>query len=75
MVVVLCNGGEHHAPEDQTTIKAQPRPTPWHKGKLIGAKPPIRAKHVWSIRTKLQIESRVRELAMFNQRFVPNSEI
>lgn len=27
---------------------------PWNKGKLIGAKPPLRRKHVWSSRTKLQ---------------------
>src|SRR5712691_469102 len=40
--------------------------TPWNKGKLIGAKPPLRPKHVWSIRTKLQIEGRTRDLAMFN---------
>lgn len=39
---------------------------PWNKGKLIGAKPPLRPKHVWSIRTKLQIEGRARDLAMFN---------
>lgn len=29
------------------------RREPWNKGKLIGAKPPLRAKHVWSIRAKL----------------------
>src|SRR4029453_12270136 len=39
---------------------------PWNKGKLTGAKPPLRPKHVWAIRTKLQIEGRVRDLAMFN---------
>ena len=39
---------------------------PWNKSKLTGAKPPLRLKHVWSIRTKLQIEGRVRDLAMFN---------
>ena len=39
---------------------------PWNKGKLIGSKPPLRSKHVWSIRTKLQVESRARDLAMFN---------
>jgi integrase len=38
----------------------------WNKGKLIGAKPPLRPKHVWSIRTKLQVEGRIRDLAMFN---------
>jgi hypothetical protein len=39
---------------------------PWNKGKLTGAKPPLRPKHVWSIRAKLQIEGRARDLAMFN---------
>jgi hypothetical protein len=39
---------------------------PWNKGKVTGAKPPLRPKHVWSIRTKLQIEGRGRDLAMFN---------
>jgi hypothetical protein len=28
--------------------------TPWNKGKLTGAKPPLRPEHVWSIRSKLQ---------------------
>ena len=50
---------------------ANPNPTtakrsPWNKGKLTGAKPPLRPKHVWSIRTKLQVEGRTRDLAMFN---------
>jgi ABC-type uncharacterized transport system substrate-binding protein len=31
---------------------------PWNKGKLIGAKPPLRLKHVWSIRTRLQRPSK-----------------
>jgi integrase len=39
---------------------------PWNKGKLIGQKPPLRPKHVWSIRTKLGLEGRVRDLAMSN---------
>jgi integrase len=43
-----------------------PTRTPWNKGKLIGAKPPLRPKHVWSIRTRLMIEGRTRDLAMFN---------
>jgi integrase len=42
------------------------RPMPWNKGKLTGAKPPLRLKHVWSIRSKLQVEGRKRDLAMFN---------
>jgi integrase len=39
---------------------------PWNKGKLIGAKPPLRPSHVWSIRAKLQIAGRTRDLALFN---------
>src|SRR5205807_4571815 len=42
------------------------RRVPCNKGKLTGAKPSLRPKHVWSIRTKLQIEGRARDLAMFN---------
>lgn len=38
----------------------------WNKGKLIGQKPPVRPKHVWSIRTKLPVENRTRDLAIFN---------
>src|SRR5206468_8396180 len=36
------------------------------RGRLIGAKPPPRPKHGWSIRTKLQVEERIRDLALFN---------
>ena len=39
---------------------------PWNKGKMVGAKPPLRPSHVWSIRTKLQLEGRTRDLALFN---------
>jgi integrase len=53
----------------QNQVNATPashKRVPWNKGKLTGAKPPLRPKHVWSIRTKLQIEGRARDLAMFN---------
>ena len=53
---------EHH----ETTHAATPQREPWNKGKLIGQKPPLRPKHVWSIRTKLQFGRRARDLAMFN---------
>jgi hypothetical protein len=33
---------------------------------VTGAKPPLRPKHVWSIRTKLQIKGRTRDLALFH---------
>ena len=39
---------------------------PWNKGKMIGARPPLQTKHVWSIRTQLQLNSKKRDLAMFN---------
>lgn len=47
-------------------FEVRPERRPWNKGKLIGAKPPLRPKHVWSIRTKLQVEGRKRDLALFN---------
>ena len=50
---------------DETTTSTTSR-RPWNKGKMIGAKPPLRPKHVWSIRTKLQVEGRKRDLALFN---------
>jgi integrase len=50
----------------ETPIASEPERTPWNKGKLTGAKPPLRPRHVWSIRSKLQLEGRTRDLAMFN---------
>jgi len=38
----------------------------WNKGKLTGSKPPLRPGHVWSIRARLQLERRTRDLALFN---------
>ena len=35
---------------------------PWNKDKMIGSKPPLRRKNVWSIGTKLQIDRRSRDL-------------
>src|SRR5437763_7998949 len=46
-------------------LKSPARPR-WNKGKRIGAKPPLRRKHGWSIRTRLMVEGRTRDLAMFN---------
>jgi hypothetical protein len=41
----------------QATVAAKPtRRSPWNKGKLVGAKPALRPSHVWSIRTKLQMQ-------------------
>ena len=53
--------------DHQAPIADKPaRRPPWNKGKLVGAKPPLRPSHVWSIRTKLQMQGRQRDLALFN---------
>ena len=51
---------------DEDNLSTKARRTPWNKGKLIGAKPPLRPNQVWSIRTRLLIEKRTRDLALFN---------
>jgi integrase len=52
--------------ENEHAITMDPKRIPWNKGKLVGPRPPLRQKHVWAIRTRLQIEQQVRELALFN---------
>jgi hypothetical protein len=39
--------------------------TPWNKGRLIGQKRPLKPKEVWTIRVRLQLERRRRDLALF----------
>jgi len=39
---------------------------PWNKGKLIGQKPPFKLKEIWAVRIRLQIDRRIRDLALFN---------
>ena len=46
-------------------IRIQPH-RPWNAGRIVGAKPPLKPKHIWGIRTRLQLAGRVRDLAMFN---------
>jgi integrase len=64
--LLLCNRAEEYAHAGSSERDPAHRRVPWNKGKLTGAKPPLRPKHVWSIRTKPQIEGRARDLAMFN---------
>lgn len=40
--------------------------SPWNMGKLVGQKPPLKLTEVWAIRIHLQMENRVRDLALFN---------
>ena len=39
---------------------------PWNKGKLVGQRRPLKLKEIWEIRIRLQMESRARDLALFN---------
>ena len=51
--------------QNSSTVKPAPR-VPWSKGKLVGPKAPLQPSHVWSIRTKLQIDEKKHDLASFN---------
>jgi hypothetical protein len=62
----LQQGRQTMENEHQHIETTSTRRLPWNKGKLIGAKPPLRPSHVWSIRTKLQMADRKRDLALFN---------
>jgi len=52
--------------ENETSISLNTKRTPWNKGKLIGPRLPLRQKHVWAIRTRLQIDQQLRDLVLFN---------
>jgi len=39
---------------------------PWNQGKIVGQKAPFKLKDIWALRVRLQMEDRVRELALFN---------
>lgn len=43
-----------------------PTKSPWNKGKIIGQRPPLKKQEIWSIRVRLELSHRVRDLAMFN---------
>jgi integrase len=49
----------------ESIAKTAPR-EPWNKGKIVGQKAPFKAKDIWALRVRLQMESRLRELALFN---------
>jgi len=48
------------------TFHATQRHAPWNKGKLVGQKAPFKLQEIWSIRVRLQMQGRLRELAVFN---------
>lgn len=39
---------------------------PWNKGRVTGQKPPLKRNEIWAIRVHLQLQARVRDLALFN---------
>ena len=47
-------------------VKHNPRKVPWNKGRLIEQRPPLKLKEIWSIRIRLQLDKRNRDLALFN---------
>ncbi|KZK81972.1 Tyrosine recombinase XerC [Pseudovibrio sp. W64] len=38
----------------------------WNRGRIVGQKRPLLPKHVWTIRVRLELAGKVRELALFN---------
>ncbi len=38
----------------------------WNRGHIVGQKPPLKPREVWSIRTRLQVADAERDLALFN---------
>jgi len=47
-------------------VSTRPKRPAWNSGRLIGPKPPLKSRHIWAIRTRLDLDHRVRDLAMFN---------
>ncbi|WP_194762200.1 tyrosine-type recombinase/integrase [Pantoea ananatis] len=39
---------------------------PWNKGRIIGQKRPLQISHIWGIRIRIEMEGKVRDLALFN---------
>lgn len=40
--------------------------SPWNKGRIIGQKRPLQISYIWGIRIRLELEGKVRDLALFN---------
>jgi hypothetical protein len=55
-------------PDNENFTSTTVHRTPWNKSKLIAAKPPLRPGHVWSIRTRLLIDGRNRDLALIDSK-------
>jgi hypothetical protein len=51
--------GDHHGNRRQCHLSRA-----WNKGKIAGQKVPFKLKDIWALRVRLQMEGRVRELAL-----------
>ncbi len=40
--------------------------SPWNKSRMIGEKRPFQISHIWAIRIRLELEGKIRDLALFN---------
>lgn len=40
--------------------------SPWNKSRIIGQKRPLQISHIWGIRIRLELEGKIRDLALFN---------
>ena len=49
-----------------TLIKNNAIREPWNKGKLVGQKAPLKLQQIWSIRIRLQMGKKTRDLALFH---------
>lgn len=41
-------------------------PSPWNKARIIGQKRPLQISHILGIQIKLELEGKIRDLALFN---------
>lgn len=48
------------------SIISNPNLTPWNKGRLSGQKRPLKLQEIWAIKIRLELQERVRDLALFN---------
>jgi hypothetical protein len=55
--------GDEHGRRKLYSLRAA---RPLEQGCLIGQKRPLKPKDVWTVRVRLQLEGRKRDLAMFN---------
>ncbi len=49
-----------------TTVQSGTARISWNQRRIVGPKSPLKPKHISAIRTRLQHDGRIRDLAMFN---------